>query len=209
MPSSELGAMGSDSGPEPEPERASLLSGPAHFGLCVMETWRKRQKATIFLASQKFSHICRGWPPSEGWGTCMGRKAGGDYMSMSPPLNTEHAQWTMFPGLMPSLGLLSSCWAIQNKDLSNLILIICKVGTITAYLLRMWQRKRNWLQGMKSVLKAPCRTHAEVNRNACPFSRRVVIYVDEGKNSDIWTMMFITHCQIHLQTSARFAEPRG
>lgn len=27
----------------------------------------------------------------QGFGTCMGRKAGGDYMSVSPPLSTEHA----------------------------------------------------------------------------------------------------------------------
>lgn len=94
MPSSELGARGSDSGPEPEPERASLLSGPAHFGLCDMETWRKREKATIFLASQKFSHIYAegDHPQNARLRDCMGRKAGGDYMSMSPPLNTEHAQ---------------------------------------------------------------------------------------------------------------------
>lgn len=57
--------MGSDSGPEPEPERASLLSGPAQSGLCDLETWWKREKANVLLASLKFSHLCRGWPPSE------------------------------------------------------------------------------------------------------------------------------------------------
>lgn len=47
--------MGSDSCPEPE--QASLLSGPARSGLCDMETWRKRQKANIFLVSEMFSFL--------------------------------------------------------------------------------------------------------------------------------------------------------
>lgn len=61
---------------------------------CVI--WRPVEKAeskgflgfsTVFSSRQRVTTL-----RMQCFGACMGGKAGGDYMSMSPPLSTEHAQ---------------------------------------------------------------------------------------------------------------------
>lgn len=75
----------------------------------------------------------------------------------------------------------------QKNELCNHILIICKVDTAIAYLLRMWQRIMNWNdhKALSQVYKSAMENkYKNKYRFACPFPRKF-IFVDSEKTSSL------------------------
>lgn len=103
----------------------------------------------------------------QGLGTRVGRKVG---FPESSSKGRHWAAWHRATHSVPRLWVpfwapLFSCWAIQKNDFCNLVLIICKVGIVTAYLIGMWQRILNWNdhKALSQVYKVLCRTDTEMH----------------------------------------------
>lgn len=141
--------------------RLFLLSRPAHHGLWH-EDLGEEVEGRYFIGCQKaFSYVQRVTRHStRGLGTWVERKAG-----FSESISKAR-RWAVWQGGTHSVPRpLFSCWAIQKNDVCNLILIICKVGTVTAYLLGMWQGILNWNdhKALSQVYKVLRRTNTEIN----------------------------------------------
>lgn len=139
-----------------------LLSRLAHVG-CDMGTWVERAEDQYFIGCSKWFLNYAGLAIYRGsWQSAILRNLHGEESRLLREA-LRYTQPFLTSGAITSCTILNH--TIQKNGCCNLVLIICIVGTGTAYLMGMLQRILNWNnhKAPSQVYKVLWRTNTEVN----------------------------------------------